>query len=70
MSQKDKFTFRQALLNVTIACSIVVGLGLSNGTEFYSKTENLLVVLAVIITCAVALIVKWREEKGKDNEKK
>lgn len=64
MSQKDKFTFRQALINVIIAYTVVIGLSLSNGTSFYKRPENVGVIILVILAGVVALYVKWKKEKG------
>lgn len=69
MGKNEKFTFRQALINVTIGCSIVVGLSFSKGFDFYKKIENVLVIAVVLIVAAIVLISKWRSEKHETTKK-
>lgn len=69
MRKNEKFTFRQALINVTIACSIVIGLSLSKGFDFYKKIESVLVIAVVLIVAAIVLISKWRSEKSETTKR-
>ena len=68
MGRKVKFTFRQALINVIIACSVLIGLSLLKGFSFYEKRENIGVILLVFIFAMVVLVAKWRGEKNQNQE--